>query len=126
MAPAPEKQRDFVQRLLVLLAANILIVVLVVPATAQDAPRSRNRGEAVTIVADLRRIVKPKGLETTEAVRIGGIDRWVSVRSWDLRKPVLLILHGRAGLGQHARGPVHHPRLGRMLHRHSLRSAGRR
>jgi len=68
-----------------------------VQAQAQETPEPHNRAEAVKIIADLRKIVAPKGLERTEKLRIGGIDQWVSVRSRDLRNPVLLMIHGGPG-----------------------------
>lgn len=59
---------------------------------------SLNRAEAVKIIANLRRIVTPNGVERLEKVRIGGIDQWVSIRGYDKRNPVLLMLHGGPGL----------------------------
>lgn len=64
---------------------------------AQETPGPHNRAEAVEIISELRRIVAPEGLERTEKLRIGGIYQWVSVRSRDLRNPVLLVLHGGPG-----------------------------
>ncbi|WP_199242856.1 alpha/beta hydrolase [Vitiosangium sp. GDMCC 1.1324] len=68
-----------------------------IQAQAQEAPGPHDRAEAVKIIAELRKIVAPEGLERTEKLRIGGIDQWVSVRSRDLRNPVLLVLHGGPG-----------------------------
>ncbi|WNG62911.1 lysophospholipase [Archangium gephyra] len=64
---------------------------------AQEVPGPRDRAGAVQIIAELRKIVAPEGLERTEKLRIGGIDQWVSVRSRDPRNPVLLVLHGGPG-----------------------------
>ncbi|MBJ6764550.1 alpha/beta hydrolase [Myxococcaceae bacterium JPH2] len=64
---------------------------------AEEAPGPHDRAEAVKIIADLRKVVAPEGTERTEKIRIGGIDQWVSVRSRDLRNPVLLVLHGGPG-----------------------------
>lgn len=64
---------------------------------AQAAPGPRGRAEAVRIVAEMRRIVTPEGVDRLEAVRIGGIDQWVSIRGADRRNPVLLMLHGGPG-----------------------------
>ncbi|WP_328707259.1 alpha/beta fold hydrolase [Citreicoccus inhibens] len=66
-------------------------------AQAEEAPGPHGRAEATKIIADLRRVVAPEGTERTEKIRIGGIDQWVSVRSRDLRNPVLLVLHGGPG-----------------------------
>src|SRR5690606_41831800 len=46
---------------------------------------------------ELRRIVTPHGVERNEAGRIGGIDRFVSVRGDDRRNPILLMIHGGPG-----------------------------
>lgn len=67
------------------------------PARADDAPRPRNRAEAVKIIEDLRRVVTPLGIERREKIRIGGIEQWISIRGNDRRNPVLLMLHGGPG-----------------------------
>jgi pimeloyl-ACP methyl ester carboxylesterase len=56
-----------------------------------------DRAEAVNVIANLRRIVTPNGVERVEMVHIGGIDQWVSIRGVDRRNPVLLMLHGGPG-----------------------------
>lgn len=63
--------------------------------TAADKPFSRH--EATSIIANARKIVTPNGIERLEAVRIGGIEQWVSVRGADKRNPALLFLHGGPG-----------------------------
>ena len=65
--------------------------------TLAHATGPDSRAEAVNIIADMRRIVTPQGIEQTRAVRIGGIDQWISVRGTDRRNPVLLFLHGGPG-----------------------------
>ncbi|NMO13548.1 alpha/beta fold hydrolase [Pyxidicoccus fallax] len=75
--------------------AALLLVGL--RAQAQETPSPQCRAEATKVIADLRKIVAPGGVERTEKVRIGGIDQWVSVRSRDRRNPVLLVLHGGPG-----------------------------
>lgn len=65
-------------------------------AVAQQA-QSANRQEAVEIVRELRRIVTPNGVERNEAVRIGGIDQFISMRGDDRRNPILLLIHGGPG-----------------------------
>lgn len=75
----------------------LLLVGFQAQAQAPEAPGPRNRAEAIEIIADLRKIVAPEGTERTEKLRIGGIDQWVSVRSRDLRNPVLLVFHGGPG-----------------------------
>jgi len=63
----------------------------------QDPPKPSNRTEATAIIANARKIVTPNGVERLEAVRIGGIDQWVSVRGADRSNPVLLHIHGGPG-----------------------------
>ncbi|GBH28841.1 alpha/beta fold hydrolase [Sphingobium xenophagum] len=83
---------------LVALAATIAAL----PAAAQQQIQEsfvgpHNRAEAVKIIADLREIVSPEGLQAIETVPIGGISQAVSIRSQDLRNPVLIYFHGGPG-----------------------------
>jgi len=66
-------------------------------AAAAEPAALTNRQEAVEVVRELRRIVAPTGIERNEAVRIGGIDQYVSIRGADRRNPVLLLIHGGPG-----------------------------
>jgi pimeloyl-ACP methyl ester carboxylesterase len=66
-------------------------------ALAQQAPGPHNRAEAVKIISDARQIVSPRGLQAIETVHIGGINQVVSIRSQDLRNPVLIYFHGGPG-----------------------------
>ena len=66
-------------------------------AAAQQAVGPHNRAEAVKIIADLRKIVSPRGLQSVETIPIGGIKQVVSIRSQDLRNPVLIYFHGGPG-----------------------------
>lgn len=81
------------------LASLVLAAALVFsPATASEtSARPTNRAEAIKIIADMRRIVSPEGVERLEKIRIGGIDQWVSIRGVDTRNPVLLFIHGGPG-----------------------------
>jgi pimeloyl-ACP methyl ester carboxylesterase len=66
-------------------------------AVAADVVGPSSRAEATKIVAEIRRIVTPEGVERLEKVRIGGIDQWISVRGFDRRNPILLFIHGGPG-----------------------------
>lgn len=79
--------------------AFVVLAGLAVAASAQDepSPKSFNRAEATSIIAEARKIVNPGGVERLEKVRIGGIDQWVSIRGTDKRNPVLLLIHGGPG-----------------------------
>ncbi|ALN60985.1 alpha/beta hydrolase fold family protein [Lysobacter antibioticus] len=66
-------------------------------AAAQQTAKPGSRAEATRLIADLRRIVTPEGVERAEKVKIGGIEQWVTIRGVDKRNPVLLMLHGGPG-----------------------------
>jgi len=77
-------------------------IIAVVPANAAPPAEAApvgptNRAEAVSIIAGLRKIVSPQGLQAIESVRIGGINQAISIRSQDLRNPVLIYFHGGPG-----------------------------
>jgi pimeloyl-ACP methyl ester carboxylesterase len=78
-------------------AAALALCAAFAPLHAEEPPGPSNRAEAVKIVADMRRIVTPEGIERHEKVRIGGIDQWVSIRGTDRRHPILLMIHGGPG-----------------------------
>lgn len=87
---------------IVVTAAIAAAVPGVVPAIAeppvpQNSVGPHNRAEAVKIIADLREIVSPQGLQAIETVPIGGISQAVLIRSQDLRNPVLIYFHGGPG-----------------------------
>ena len=65
--------------------------------TRKDAASSEAMDKARSTIRDLREIVTPEGIEEDRAVRIGGIDQYISIRGTDRRNPVLLILHGGPG-----------------------------
>jgi pimeloyl-ACP methyl ester carboxylesterase len=80
----------------------IVAAVLAIAGTAWCAISAQrvgpnSRAEATRIVAEMRRIVTPEGVERLQKVRIGGIDQWISVRGFDRRNPILLYIHGGPG-----------------------------
>jgi proline iminopeptidase len=87
-----------VASLCALAAAAAVSAVLTATAARADQPaKSGSFEEAAAVVANARRILTPQGVERLEAVRIGGIDQWVSIRGRDRRNPVLLVIHGGPG-----------------------------
>lgn len=96
------KRRDFFAAGLAALAvgparSDSTPVTANTPAHPEASPRPANRAEATAIVTNARKIVTPNGVERLEAVRIGGIDQWVSMRGADKRNPALLYIHGGPG-----------------------------
>lgn len=82
--------------------AGFLVAVLAaaLASCSEAAPKAAepdSRAEATRIVAEMRRIVAPEGVERLEAVRLGGIDQWISIRGVDRRNPILLMIHGGPG-----------------------------
>ncbi len=49
-------------------------------------------------VAEQRAISSPNGIDSLQAVRIGGIDQWIHVRGENVNNPVLLFIHGGPGI----------------------------
>ena len=96
----------FLRSGLVLARGHALLILLlslaIFPACAQTtggadmaaaaAPVDRERAQA--IVGNLRKIATENGIEERKAVRIGGIDQWISVRGRDRSNPILLFVHG--------------------------------
>ncbi len=84
------------------LACVLAGLALAQPARAADAASAASaaasapdwRTPVQKILRDVRRIPSPPGIEETLAVRIGGIDQWISVRGRDRRNPILLFIHG--------------------------------
>jgi proline iminopeptidase len=75
-----------------------LAAVFAVGAAQADPPNeSAGLARAAAIIANARKILTPHGVERLEAVRIGGIDQWVSIRGRDSRNPLLLVIHGGPG-----------------------------
>jgi len=64
-------------------------------AKGPDAPFTRSAAQA--ILRDARKIPEPRGVEELEAVEIGGVRQWISVRGRDRRNPILLFVHGGPG-----------------------------
>ena len=87
-------------RIAILATAWLLACLAIAqPAFALDAAASAAasadwRTPVQKILRDVRHIPSPPGIEETRAVRIGGIDQWISVRGRDRRNPILLFIHG--------------------------------
>jgi pimeloyl-ACP methyl ester carboxylesterase len=73
------------------------------PSAASQKPADQSAADKMTrkdvqeIIANNRKIVTSNGIEKLVAVRINGIDQWLSIRGRDSRNPILLFLHGGPG-----------------------------
>jgi pimeloyl-ACP methyl ester carboxylesterase len=74
-----------------------LVLISTTYASAQEPVGPHDRADAVKIIAGLREIVSPDGLQAIETIPIGGIRQVVSIRSQDLRNPVIIYFHGGPG-----------------------------
>lgn len=61
-----------------------------------EAAEKAKRPDARATIASLQEIA-PGGIHALEAVEIGGIQQWISVRGTDSANPILLFLHGGPG-----------------------------
>lgn len=95
------RRRDFLSSAVTLsagcLAGSVGTVSVAADAAERPAGKPFTRQDAASIIANARKIVTPNGIERLEAVRIGGIEQWVSIRGMDRRNPALLFLHGGPG-----------------------------
>ena len=68
-------------------------------AASQESvkPETLSRSEAVSAIADARKIVTPRGIDDSRIIAINGTRQWITVRGKDRRNPILLLLHGGPG-----------------------------
>ena len=71
-----------------------LLLVLCAGAQARSDDSNAACDKARAVIADLGRIVTPRGLQKTFKLRIGGVDQWIYVRGQDAGNPILLFVHG--------------------------------
>jgi proline iminopeptidase len=65
-----------------------LALAVAAPAVAQTPPDAR------AIIADLRKIGTPNGVEQLVQIDVGGTKQWISVRGKNRDNPILLFIHG--------------------------------
>jgi pimeloyl-ACP methyl ester carboxylesterase len=77
---------------LIFFAAGVFMSLAAAQAPRSDAPLPRERVTA--IIDGVRKITTKDGIDTLEAVQIGGIEQWLSVRGKSRENPLLLFVHG--------------------------------
>ncbi len=73
-------------------ALTVVCLVVLIPTVAL-----LSRAWLKHEVAQRRAIHAPHGIQTLDAVRIGGIDQWIEVRGQNVDNPILLFIHGGPG-----------------------------
>ena len=69
-------------------------------AYAQSSETSRPRDKARDVIADLNRIVTPRGIQESYKLRVGGIDQWIYVRGQDAANPDHSVRSRRPGFAR--------------------------
>jgi proline iminopeptidase len=79
--------------------ALIALTACAAPVThTQPSPAGlQSRDDAVAIIAELRTIHTPEGIDVLEQVELGGVTQWISIRGRNRDNPVLLFIHGYVG-----------------------------
>lgn len=75
----------------------VLFLCASTPIQAATEGPSWDRTQAVKIIAGLRKIVTPDGVERLQSLDVNGVEQWVSIRSRNPTNPVLLVVHGGPG-----------------------------
>lgn len=84
-----------------LAALAVAAAVLAPAATNAQAPAPVDPEAAYAAVrplmAEVQRITTPNGMQSTQQVRLGGMDQWISIRTTDRSNPILIYVHGGPG-----------------------------
>ncbi len=72
----------------------LLTALICVDAIGMPAVSPAQQPDARTVLAESQSIHTAHGVEVREAVKLGGIPQWITVRGKDLNNPLLLYVHG--------------------------------
>jgi len=74
------------------------------PAPAAEPPPAEPAYAAVRpMLAEQQRLVAPHAVEISEAVTLGGLPQWITIRGADRANPVLIYVHGGPGAAEMGR-----------------------
>ncbi len=82
-----------------------LAFTVVTAAVAQPTAPATEPAYATVrpMVADQQRLVAPHAIEVSEAVELGGLKQWITLRGADKANPVLIYVHGGPGAAEMGR-----------------------
>lgn len=82
----------------------LALLALATGAGAQTPPAAEAAYATVRpMVADQQRLVAPHAIEISEAVELGGLKQWITIRGADRANPVLIYVHGGPGAAEMGR-----------------------
>lgn len=85
-----------------LLAASLLVAASA--AFAADPPPAEPAYATVRpMIAEQQRLLAPQAIEVSEAVELGGLKQWITIRGADRANPVLIYVHGGPGAAEMGR-----------------------
>lgn len=91
------------------LTARLLVAALTAlgagrPALAAETPPAEAAYAAVRpMIAEQQRLVAPNAIEISEAVNLGGLPQWITLRGTDRANPVIVYVHGGPGAAEMGR-----------------------
>lgn len=85
------------------LALALFLAACRVAPAAEPPPAEGAYAAVRPMIAEQQRLVAPNAIEVSEAVTLGGLKQWITVRGADKANPVLIYVHGGPGAAEMGR-----------------------